>query len=30
VLAGDVGELMASYRPRSLEELVLNYLGASA
>ena len=28
--AGDVGELMARYRPRSLEDLVLHYLGASA
>jgi ABC-2 type transport system ATP-binding protein len=30
VLAGDVDELMARYRPRSLEDLVLHYLGASA
>ena len=30
VLAGDVGALMASFRPRSLEDLVLHYLGASA
>jgi ABC-2 type transport system ATP-binding protein len=30
VLAGDVGELMASNRPHSLEDLVLNHLGASA
>jgi ABC-type Na+ transport system ATPase subunit NatA len=30
VLAGDFGELMASYRPRSLEDLVLSHLGASA
>ena len=30
VLAGDIAELMASYRPRSLEDLVLNHLGASA
>lgn len=29
-LAGDVAELMASYQPRSLEDLVLDYLGASA
>jgi ABC-2 type transport system ATP-binding protein len=29
-VAGDVGELMASYRSRSLEDLVLNHLGASA
>jgi ABC-2 type transport system ATP-binding protein len=28
--AGDVGELMARNRPRSLEDLVLHYLGASA
>jgi ABC-2 type transport system ATP-binding protein len=30
VLAGDVDELMGRYRPRSLEDLVLRYLGASA
>jgi ABC-2 type transport system ATP-binding protein len=30
VLAGDVSELMTRYRPRSLEDLVLHYLGASA
>jgi ABC-2 type transport system ATP-binding protein len=30
VLAGDVGELLGRYQPRSLEDLVLHYLGASA
>jgi ABC-2 type transport system ATP-binding protein len=30
VLDGDIGQLMASYRPRSLEDLVLHYLGAPA
>jgi len=29
-VAGDIAELMASHRPRSLEDLVLNHLGASA
>jgi hypothetical protein len=29
-LAGDVGELLAGHQPRSLEDLVLDYLGASA
>jgi ABC-2 type transport system ATP-binding protein len=30
VLTGDIAELMLSYRPRSLEDLVLSHLGASA
>jgi ABC-2 type transport system ATP-binding protein len=30
VLAGDITGLMASYRPRSLEDLVLSHLGAPA
>ena len=30
VAAGDVDELMGRYRPRSLEDLVLHYLGASS